>query len=73
MSDFMKWLYKNYIKPQLDKKPQGDYRGDFYLLADEIDPGTAASFWKTQEFTAVHAFMLGVKTGKGLAQSIPDL
>ena len=40
MSDFMKWLYANYIKPHLDAIPRGDYEPDFYLLEDEVAPET---------------------------------
>lgn len=54
-------------------RPRIKLQGDFHLQADETGPGTAASFWKTQEFTAVQAFMLGVKTGKGLSRRKPDL
>ena len=25
MSDFMKWLYAHYIKPQIDASPRGEY------------------------------------------------
>ena len=44
MSDFMKWLYANYIKPDLDTIPRGDYEADFYLLEDErVDAPPTAS------------------------------
>lgn len=70
MSDFMKWLYSNYIKPQLDTIPRGDYTPDFYLLEDDVSPDTLSCFSKTQEFTATHAFLLGLRTGQGLADSL---
>lgn len=70
MSDFMKWLYANYIKPYLDTVPQGDYKPDFYFLEDEISSATADSFSKAQEFTAVHTFLLGLRTGKGLSDPL---
>ena len=69
MSDFMKWLYANYIKPYLDTIPQGEYKSDFYLLEDEIVSAIADSFSKAQEFTATHAFLLGLRTGQGLSDS----
>ena len=69
MSDFMKWLYANYIKPQLDTVPREDYTPDFYLLEDDVSPETLDCFKRTQEFTAAHAFLLGLRTGKGLAGS----
>lgn len=70
MSDFMKWLYANYIKPNLDTIPRGDYTPDFYFLEDDISPGTVSSFGRTQEFTATHAFLLGLRTGQGLVDSL---
>ena len=70
MSDFMKWLYANYIKPHLDTIPKGDYEPDFYLLEDDISPETCGSFSKTQELTAAHAFLLGLRTGQGLSDSL---
>lgn len=70
MSDFMKWLYSNYIKPHLDTIPKGDYSPDFYLLEDDVSPETCGSFGKTQEFTATHAFLLGLRTGQGLSDSL---
>jgi len=70
MSYFMKLLYANYIKPHLDAIPRGDYEPDFYLLEDEVAPETCGSFSKTQEFTAAHAFLLGLRTGQGLSDSL---
>ena len=70
MSDFMKWLYSNYIKPLLDTIPKGNYEPDFYLLEDDVSPETCGSFSKTQEFTATHAFLLGLRTGQGLSDSL---
>ena len=32
MSDFMKWLYAHYIRPQIDAAPQGDYEFWFSLM-----------------------------------------
>ena len=66
MSDFMKWLYSSYIKTYLDAIPREDYLPDFYLLEDDVVPDTLNSFNKTQEFTAIHAFLLGLRTGRGL-------
>lgn len=72
MSDFMKWLYANYIKPQLDTIPRGDYKFDFYLLEDEDASDVVEPFQKTQEFTATHAFLLGLRTGQGLVSAFQN-
>lgn len=67
MSDFMLWLYASYIRPQLDSARRGDYEFHFDLLRNELSPCTAPSLDKCLEFTAVHAFLLGLRTGAGLS------
>nr|WP_325296900.1 hypothetical protein [uncultured Dysosmobacter sp.] len=66
MSDFMQWLYAHYIKPQLDATPQGDYTFWFSLMDGEMTSDMREEFEKCQEFTAIHAFLLGLRTGQGL-------
>lgn len=66
MSDFMKWLYANYIDPQVKSASQEDYEMHLSLLENCLEPDLVASFKKTQEFTAIHAFLLGLRTGRGL-------
>lgn len=66
MSDFMIWLYQHYIKPQLDAVSLEDYSFHFDLMKNETGPHAMESFRKTHEFTAVHAFLLGLRTGRGL-------
>ncbi len=67
MSDFMKWLYASYIKPQLDAAPQGEYELAFSLLRDGLEHSCRESMEKAVEFTAIHAFALGLRTGRGLS------
>jgi len=69
MSDFMKWLYANYIKPQLEKVPQGEYEMDLALLKDGLERPDRESYKKAMEFVAIQAFLLGMRTGEGLATS----
>lgn len=69
MSDFLKWLYTHYIKPYLDTVPPGDYDFHFNLMRNEMLGISVECFEKSQEFTAVHAFLLGLHTG----QAIPGL
>ena len=66
MSDFMKWLYTSYIDPQIKTASQEDYEAYFSLMEDILEPDLAATYKKTQEFTAIHAFLLGLRTGRGL-------
>lgn len=67
MSDFMKWLYSRYIKPYLDEAPQEDYYFWIDLLHNELSSYDHEALEKAAEFTAIHAFLLGVRTGRGLS------
>ena len=69
MPDFMKCLYSNYIKPQIDAAPWEEYEMDLSLLQNGLESPFRESHEKALEFTALHAFQLGVRTGKGLAES----
>ncbi|WP_298029752.1 hypothetical protein [uncultured Dysosmobacter sp.] len=66
MSDFMKWLYIHYIKPYLDTVPQDDYFFWLSLMDSVMTPDMREKFEKCQEFAAIHAFLLGLRTGQGL-------
>lgn len=69
MSDFMKWLYAHYIKPQIDAAPQGEYEADLSLLNNTLEHPCRECHEKAVEFAALQAFQLGVRTGKGLSDS----
>ena len=71
MSDFMLWLYANYIRPQLDAQDKGDYDFHFDLVGNTLPPSVRSSMEKCLELTAIRAFSLGLKTGAGLADSTP--
>ena len=68
MSDFMKWLYAHYIRPQLDAAPPDDYEMPLSLLEGELTSEMAADYEKAREFTAIHAFLLGLRTGGKAAE-----
>lgn len=69
MSDFMKWLYASYIKPQIDAAPLGEYETDFDLLKNSLERPCRASCERAAEFIALQSFALGLRTGQGLADS----
>lgn len=71
MSDFMKWLYAHYIRPYLDAAPRGDYEFWLSLLDSEVTPMGREAAGKAVEFHAVHAFLLGLRTGAGLTALTP--
>ena len=56
MSDFMKWLYAHYIRPQLDAAPQEEYEMWLSLLRSDLTPDMEESYEKCREFTAIQAF-----------------
>jgi len=68
MSDFMKWLYAHYIRPYLDGAPPEEYEMWLSLLEGEITSDQRRDYEKCREFTAIHAFLLGLQTGRGLPQ-----
>lgn len=72
MTDFMKWLYIHYIQPQIAAAPRGDYEFWLSLMDNGLDPNRQEEFEKTLEFTAIHAFMLGLRTGAGLSAFTPQ-
>ena len=71
MSDFMKWLYPHYIRPYLDSVPQGEYEMWLSLMDGDLEYQFREEFEKTLEFTAIHAFLLGLRTGAGLEAVTP--
>lgn len=66
MSDFMIWLYQQYINPYLESLPQGDYRIYFDEMFEQMSYNCEQLYLKTQEFTITQAFLLGLRTGQGL-------
>lgn len=68
MSDFLTFLYAHYIKPYLDAQPRDD--GDTFRSSLCENSQTAESQKDVDAvvaFAAVHAFLLGLRTGAGLA------
>ncbi len=66
MSDFMKWLYAVYIRPQLEAAPREEYEMHLDLMENELGPHARDSYEKVRERAAIHAFLLGLRTGRGL-------
>ena len=53
MSDFMKWLYASYIKPQIDASPRGEYAEALSVVENEISPQAKADYDKAAEFAEI--------------------
>ncbi len=69
MSDFLFWLHANYIKPQVDASLRGPYAYPLDALRNELCEAQRRDLDKALEFTAIQAFLLGLRTGEGLALS----
>ena len=69
MSDFLSFLYGHYIKPYLDTRPRDD--GDTFrasLCENNQTEETRKDVEAVVAFAAAHAFLLGLRTGAGLAE-----
>ena len=72
ISDFLAFLYEQYIYPYVESRPRDD--GDTFRCSawecgvspDQREDGEAVI-----RFYAVHAFLLGLRTGAGLAEACP--
>ena len=71
MTDFMKWLYPRDIRPYLDEVPREGYELWFSLLDGELRAAEREDLDRVLEFTAVHAFLLGLRTVAGLREVTP--
>ena len=67
MTDFLFWLHANYIKPQVDAAIRGPYACPLDTLHNELCEAQRRALDKALEFTALQAFLLGLRTGEGLA------
>ena len=69
MPDFLTFLYAHYIRPYLDTRPMDD--GDAFrpaLCDGNQTEETRKDVEAVAAFAASHAFLLGLRTGAGLAQ-----
>lgn len=66
MNDFMRWLYANYIKPQLDAASPEGYEQSLSGINTTLDTNLRAEYEKTLEYYCGNAFLLGLRTGEGL-------
>lgn len=69
MPDFMLWFYASYIRPQLYEIQEEEYTGCFEAVMDNLPDSLLPDLRKCEEFTAIHAFLLGLRTGAGLSSA----
>ena len=65
MSDFMLWLYANYIRPQIGAVEKDGCGTKFYIVEKELSPAARISLERSLEFTAIQVFLLGFRTSEG--------
>ena len=70
MTDFMQWLYANYIKPQLDQADQAGFEMALSVMDSTLDQGQKREYDRAVELYSANAFLLGLRTGCGLGRAL---
>lgn len=69
MSDFMRWMYDHYIKPNIESQPITDGEAmQIDLLKNELAPEMQRTLQEVFALYAVQGFRLGVRTGVTLIE-----
>lgn len=64
MSDFMRWMYDHYIKPNIESQPKDEGEAmQLDLLSNELPPQMRKTLQDVLALYAVQGFRLGVRTG----------
>ena len=64
MSDFMRWMYGHYIKPQIESQHKDDAEEMWASFLDhELNDDQKRALQSSLAFYAVQGFRLGVRTG----------
>ncbi len=71
MSDFMRWMYDHYIKPNIESQPKDDTEDMWSTFLDyELTPDQNKALEEVFAFYAVQGFRLGVRTGVTLGDDL---
>ena len=71
MTDIMKWLYADYIKPHIESQPKdGGEAMWFDLLNNNLYPQQKEALQAALDFYAAQGFRLGLKTGLALGEDL---
>ena len=71
MSDFMRWMYDHYIKPNIESQPMTDGEASqIDLLNNELNPDMQKTLQEIFALYAVQGFRLGVRTGVTLIEDL---
>ena len=64
MSDFMRWMYDHYIKPNIENQPRDEGEAmQIDLLNNVLDPQMRKTLQEVLAIYATQSFRLGVRTG----------
>ena len=67
MTDFMRWLYAHYIKPEIEDSDPTGYETPLSIMDTTLEADQHRQYERVLEFYASRAFCLGFRTGPGLA------
>jgi len=71
MSDLMKWLYQNYIQPQIESQPKDVGEAmQIDLLHNVLCPQQEEVLRSVLAFYGTQGFRLGVRTGLALKEDM---
>ncbi len=71
MTDLMRCMYENYIKPQIESQPKDDTESMWFdLLGNELYPYQKQAFQEALAYFAVQGFRLGLRTGVTLQSDL---
>ena len=71
MSDFMRWMYDHYIKPNIDNQPKDESEAmQLDLLHNELDDNLQKTLQSVLRAYTVRGFCLGLRTGVGLKDNL---
>ena len=71
MSDFMRWMYDNYIRPNIESQPKDSLTEmQLDLMNNELDEKLKKVLQSILAFYAVQGFRLGVRTGVTLSEDL---
>lgn len=64
MSDFMRWMYDHYIRPEIESQPREEGEAlQIDLLNNELSPQMRKTLQDVLAIYATQGFRLGVRTG----------
>ncbi len=71
MSDFMRWMYDHYIRPNIESQPKDDAEEMWFdFLGNELNEDQTRALHCALAFYAAQGFRLGLRTGVTLGSDL---